>query len=827
MNNEIVILREAIKKLIPMIAGRGLVVTQIGTQAYVMPNQKTGLPERVNIPNIPDNATPEFVQAIQGFIDHEVAHVLYTDFLFKAGEKSQRLHNLHNIVEDTRIERQMGADFPGSKGNIDRLSRYFIQNVTKKALDDAKTQEEEFFYLFVVLMRALADHVPFQELMDEGDYWNHPLVKSFLDRFPKEAREKMPHLQSTAEAYDIAVICEQIMYPPPPPAPPMPEPEEQDDQVSDDKSDACEDQKDQGQGESDDEKDEGEGSPEEQSDEDAGEPDDKEGKDGEGKGEREHTDETDSEDASGGEEDGEGDEEDRESADSKTGSGSDSGDEEGDDESGASKGEDEEKEGDASDDGESDGDANDEDDTGEQADSDESDPAAEGDEASDDAPEEKSEDEGDDEGASADENGDDEAPGSDDEADGDDADGDQSGSDDDGDAADGDEAGESDDSDDEAEGSQDSLGVESAEDTDTDEVGDEELNRSELQGVGYDGPNPFVNMREDGFKDKDLSSSIAIIIQREAIQAMNAADYTVYTREYDVIRLLDVPEEFKNKAVVQMDEETRSMTGVMQKDIERMMAAQSRVFNVGGQRKGKLNGSGLHRLQVNDPRIFTRREEIRAKDTAVMLLNDCSGSMQGRKCATAMSSSYALSSTLERVNIANEVMGFTTGGFWTTDDILSHERLKELMDLHDAEVKKTGVDFSRVNPIYMPIFKEFGERLNSEVKRRFAFMRTKQPNMGGNIDGESLEYAAIRLMKRKENRKVMIVLSDGFPAGAKGDHEHLKMMTEKLTKAGIDLVGIGIESTAVARFYDNHLVLNSVTELPGAVMGKLRQILMK
>jgi cobalamin biosynthesis protein CobT len=288
-----------------------------------------------------------------------------------------------------------------------------------------------------------------------------------------------------------------------------------------------------------------------------------------------------------------------------------------------------------------------------------------------------------------------------------------------------------------------------------------------------------------------------------------------------------VPEDFKSRYIVELEEQTRALTGVMQKDIERMMAAQARVFNVAGQRSGRLNSAGLHRLTAGDPRVFSRREEIRAKDTAVSLLSDCSGSMKGSPMATALSASYALASVLERCNIPSECMGFTTVQSYGQGCVMSEDRVRQFSADLANETQKSGMRFSRTIPIYMPIFKDFNERLNADVKKRFAYQRKHQPFMGANVDGESLEYAAMRLARRKEKRKVIIVLSDGFPAGARNDDEHLKHMVERLTNMGYDLVGIGIESDAVERFYDNHIVLKSVDDLPRAVMGELKKILMK
>jgi cobalamin biosynthesis protein CobT len=840
MNKDIVILREAIKKIVPMLAGKGLTVTQMGTQAYVQPHPVTGLPWRVNIPLLPDNAEPEFVFAIQGFIDHEVAHVLFTDFLFKARDKSKRLHNLHNIIEDTMIERLMSNEFPGSKRNISKLREYFLRNVTAAAIAKAHSKEEEFGYLIVVMMRALAGHVEFQEFMDDNNYWEHELVKPFMQRFSKASQDKMPLLQTTEQTYDIAVEVEAILYPPPPPAPPQPpEPEEQDDQ-------------DQGEGSDDQEPSEGE--------DDKDHSDEQQTGDGEGDGEREHTEDNDK--ASGGE--GESDEEEKEDdagdgenegsgegeekaddeeSDKEPGAGSaddgdddqdgdqtadeDAGDGSGDKDDADAGNEPEESKGagsaeeddaDDADDQDGSGSAPDDADGGSEEGGDGS--AADGDEASD-ASEV-------DEGKDAEQNSSGEPA---DDADEDvDAEGDESESDAGGSDPDG-ESEEGEDGDEESGEPLSNVAVEDAgddEDANDGSASEDEEPAIDVASIGYDpNQNPFAAMDDDALDEKDISSALVKIIVKEAISACRASDYSIFTREYDVIKPLEVPEDFKSRYIVELEEQTRALTGVMQKDIERMMAAQARVFNVAGQRSGRLNSAGLHRLTAGDSRVFSRREEIRAKDTAVSLLSDCSGSMQGRPMATALSASYALASVLERCNIPSECMGFTTAQMWGQGSVMTEDRIRQFNNDLQTETNKSNVAFSRVVPIYMPIFKDFNERLNADVKKRFAYQRKHQPYMGGNIDGESLEYAAMRLARRKEKRKVIIVLSDGFPAGARNDDAHLKHMVERLTNMGYDLVGIGIESDAVARFYDNHIVLQSVDDLPRAVMGELKKILMK
>jgi cobalamin biosynthesis protein CobT len=157
----------------------------------------------------------------------------------------------------------------------------------------------------------------------------------------------------------------------------------------------------------------------------------------------------------------------------------------------------------------------------------------------------------------------------------------------------------------------------------------------------------------------------------------------------------------------------------------------------------------------------------------------------------------------------------------------------EEKDMLEAKAKK--INYARTENLVMPILKNFEERLDSNVRARFGYLPYRV-NMASNIDGECVEIAARRLMSRPASRHVMIVLSDGEPAGHGyyGDggnpytlgtlREDLRSRVENLSKY-IDIVGIGIESHAVKAYYPKHVVLDSMTDLPGTVIKELRALL--
>jgi len=206
MNRDIVILREVVTKLTQMLAGMGLKVTQQGTNAFVQFDEVTQRPTRVNIPFIPDNASEELILAIQGFIDHEVSHILHSDFtvLSAANKENKQLGVTLNIVEDPFIERKMGERFPGAVYNLSRLHEFFIKHVTEVGVKNAETPMDQFAFLIVAAVRAWSGQTAFKEYLDRNNYWDHPIMKGFVERLPASVIARMPKIKSTAESLEIA-----------------------------------------------------------------------------------------------------------------------------------------------------------------------------------------------------------------------------------------------------------------------------------------------------------------------------------------------------------------------------------------------------------------------------------------------------------------------------------------------------------------------------------------------------------------------------------------------------------------------------------------------
>lgn len=374
----------------------------------------------------------------------------------------------------------------------------------------------------------------------------------------------------------------------------------------------------------------------------------------------------------------------------------------------------------------------------------------------------------------------------------------------------------------EGEGEEEGEGATPPEDDEEEECEEKELSTSEMPDSSDDNEETVLGdisaiitaLDKDGANTYDEGLSKAISMA--SAQAAASSSYQIFSKDFDVIEKLEPGKAYNSAMTKKLVDAVEHMVAPLQKDLERAVAARSLATKSHGHRSGRLHASNLSRLAFNDPRVFSRKQESRSKDVAVELVIDASGSMGGAKINTATQAAYALSAVLERIGIKNEVIAFTTKEPGAAASAIG------------AEEAKLGRRFSRVEGIYMPILKTFEERLSTQVKDRFGWL----PNanfLRNNIDGESVENAARRLMARREEGKILIVLSDGYPAcsGNPSDqHAKLKDVVKEVTRAGVKVVGIGINSDAVRQFYPKSIVLNDVKDLPTTVIKELRHLLL-
>jgi cobaltochelatase CobT len=694
MSNNVDVVRQSITIIAKVLSGKGIKVTQSGTNAYV--ESDNGIPKRINIPYIPDNASEELILAINGFLDHEVAHVLFTDFTVSQKEHflNHAIFQIYNAIEDCRIEKCMRAKFAGSRTNLDGVSAFFIDKYIEPELIKCDSEKELLTALFTPAIRAWSGQAIFQNYMK--DKWAK--VSSLEEKIASVIPE-IALVNSTQASIDLAHVIGKLLKKDKSP--------KTDNKEKGKKAEASEEEK-------------GEHVSPPESDE---------------LGEERHS--------------GLDDESESQPDDKPT-------DEEADDKS-------------------------------EQASEDEPDL----DESKDDEPDLDEPD--------SDDSKDDEPNESENEP---------SKSDQQGESDDVNEGNDESDTSDEDQGEGDS------------DNNDESGSESDDVGLTLD----LESLIESA--SSDMSRTISDIIAGEVKDCMMGSQYSVYSTEYDVIKRLDIsnsdPARIK-KVLSGIEARAREVTGPLQKTLERLVKSKSMVRNLPGKRSGRINASSLFRLKTGDDRVFRQRDMGISNDVAVSLVVDCSGSMAGSKIRTAMESAYALCDVLTRLDISNEVIGFTTmsddGGMYS--------------DFCDSNDTHSFYNYSRREALHIPIFKGFDERFGIQQKQRMAvgsqFNSTDGLRLLNNVDGESIRIAANRLMTMtKEKTKQMIVLSDGSPS-AYGDylaiHKDLISSIAKIEKMGVNIIGIGINDDNVTRYYKNNLVINNISELPNQIIKELRSLL--
>ena len=221
MNERVLVLRDAVVKITQMLSGKGINVTQRGVNAYVKCDAK-GRPTTVNLPYLPDNATEELCLAIQGFLDHEVAHIMFSDFSLIETATKMGCKSMLNMLEDARIEKCMAQKFTGSGHNLAVTGKFFLDKYTVPMVAEAAKAGDAnkvVAILMVPLIRAMAGQFVFQEFMRD----KMKIVQPVFDKIA-DLQSKIESAESTQDCLELAQEIEKRLRsdekskePPPPP----------------------------------------------------------------------------------------------------------------------------------------------------------------------------------------------------------------------------------------------------------------------------------------------------------------------------------------------------------------------------------------------------------------------------------------------------------------------------------------------------------------------------------------------------------------------------------------------------------------------------------
>ena len=305
---------------------------------------------------------------------------------------------------------------------------------------------------------------------------------------------------------------------------------------------------------------------------------------------------------------------------------------------------------------------------------------------------------------------------------------------------------------------------------------------------------------------------------------MNSIDkeYKIFTTEFDEIAKaenLETSEEIV-KLRKSLDQQLISFQDLISKLANKLqrqlLAKQNRAWEFDLE-EGLLDSSKLTRIII-DPHnslSFKKEKDLDFKDTVVTLLIDNSGSMRGRPITIAAICADILSRTLERCSVKVEILGFTTKN-WKGGKSREHWNKKN-------KPKTPG----RLNDLRHIIYKSADTHWR-QSKKNLGLM-LKEGLLKENIDGEAINWSFNRLKKRKEERKILMVISDGAPVDDStlsvnsGDflEKHLKKVVNFIENTDdVEILAIGIGHD-VSRYYSKAIKITDVQELGDVMISEL------
>ena len=323
--------------------------------------------------------------------------------------------------------------------------------------------------------------------------------------------------------------------------------------------------------------------------------------------------------------------------------------------------------------------------------------------------------------------------------------------------------------------------------------------------------------------DSDQQSN-ETVIQKKNINDINL-EYKIFTNQYDEIIKAENLEKSEDTIKLRktLDQQLVGFHDVITKLANKLqrqlLAKQNRAWEFDLE-EGLLDSSKLPRI-IMDPYnslTFKKEKELDFKDTIVSLLIDNSGSMRGRPITIAAICADILSRTLERCSVKVEILGFTTKN-WKGGQSREHWTKSN-------KPKTPG----RLNDLRHIIYKS-ADTPWRQAKNNLGLM-LKEGLLKENIDGEAISWAFNRIKKRKEERKILMVISDGAPVDDStlsvnsGDflEKHLKKIVkfiEDKTETEILAIGIGHD---VSRYYNRAIKITDVNELGDVMISQLSDL---
>ena len=368
----------------------------------------------------------------------------------------------------------------------------------------------------------------------------------------------------------------------------------------------------------------------------------------------------------------------------------------------------------------------------------------------------------------------------------------------------------------------------------TDDIVNEEETTQEDSGIeekidlkDFDGDlNVDIQDAIENIDDTSIEDEIeSLTYPNNDFQTSYIDDYSIYTSNFDEI--IDAKDLVTNEESMRLRNQLDNLIkphistiGKLANRLQRLLLAKQNTswnFNL---EEGILDNSRLHRVIANPgyPLSFKQETENKFKDTVVTLLIDNSGSMRGRSISLAAICADLIGSTLERCQVKTEILGFTTK-HWKGGDS------KKLWIINGNRSNP-----GRLNDIRHIVYKSADNSWRRSRKYFGAMLR--EGLLKENVDGEALAWSHERLLKRSEERKILIVISDGAPVDdstLSANREdfldnHLRNIIASIENdSPVELQAIGIGHD-VTKYYKNALTINRAEELGEVLLEELTKL---
>ena len=343
-------------------------------------------------------------------------------------------------------------------------------------------------------------------------------------------------------------------------------------------------------------------------------------------------------------------------------------------------------------------------------------------------------------------------------------------------------------------------------------------------GITYDDIDSLIendSLNQDEAKEIKGNPNSIKIRQKNLLKSK----YKIFTNEYDEIA---DAEDLENENEIirlrkNLDQQLTNLQNIVAKLANKLqrqlLAKQNRSWEFDLE-EGMLDSSKLSRVIINPLHSlsYKNEKETEFKDTIVTLLIDNSGSMRGRPISVAAICADILSRTLERCSVKVEILGFTTKNW-------KGGKSREKWNLNNKPLNP-----GRLNDLRHIIYKS-ADKPWRQSKKNLGLM-LKEGLLKENIDGEALLWAFKRIAKRKEDRKILMIISDGAPVDDStlsvnsGDYleKHLKQTVKWIEdNSNVEVLAVGIGHD-VTRYYKKAIKIADVQELGDVMINQLTKL---